>query len=132
MISSSRKHTPYLSAVDYHPQSLNESFPGLNKYKTFVGDLRYIADFNRQDLSYVICGLGAALYKPMVWHWLILKVTLCYLVHTRNYGIYFRKIGKKTKFLGDSFKTQPTEACLEIDSVNNKKDIRLETGGLLT
>lgn len=69
-----------------------------------VGDLQYIADCTRSDISYAVGRLVAVLAEPTVRHWTILKATLIYLRKTRNYGLYFDKLNH-LKELGLSFKT---------------------------
>lgn len=59
------------------------------KYRQLVGDLRYLADSTRPDLTFVTGKLGAALHQPTARHWAALKAVLRYLQHTLFLGITY-------------------------------------------
>lgn len=79
MLRANGKHTPYPNNTSYHPPTPQDiELPERQEnYMQLVGDLRYIADCTRPDLAYIFGLLGAALSRPTVRHWNMLKATLC-------------------------------------------------------
>lgn len=63
----------------------------MEKYRQLFGDLRYIEDSTKTDLSFVVATLGVAMGKPTIRDLKILTTTLRYIKKTRNFGLHFRK-----------------------------------------
>lgn len=63
------KYKPYLDGVDYHatPDEDEDMSHTAPKFKQLVGDLRYLADCTRPDISYVVGRLERM--NKQVIHW---------------------------------------------------------------
>lgn len=70
LIHCNGKNTPYPPDTQYHAQDDEEEIllDTVALYRKLVGDLRYIADSTRPDVSYVTGRLGAAMVKPTIRH----------------------------------------------------------------
>lgn len=130
MLNCNGKRTPFPADTPYHaPDNDDDHLPDtVDLYRKLVGELRYIADSTRPDITFVTGRLGAAMDNPTVRHWNIMKATLRYLRHTRNYGLHFRK-HTATKGLQATSATKPLTACADADWANDRIDRRSVKGG---
>jgi hypothetical protein len=62
-----------------------------NAYARLVGEIQYIANATRPDISYAINKLASYMANPSTQHYSALKRLLRYLAGTRNLGITYRK-----------------------------------------
>lgn len=133
MVQINGKRTLYSKDEKYHAPSETEIMlpEKASQYKTIIGDLRYLADCTRPDLTYVVGRLGAAMDKPTARHWKILKSVLRYISPTRNHTLIFRKknendkvvVGVKTRRI-----TERSDAYWD----NDEQDRKSATGGFIT
>lgn len=133
MLHCNGKHTPFPSNTEYHKSdSADTELPdNMPRYWQLVGDLRYIADSTRRDIAYVVGRLAAAITKPTVRRWNIMKATLRYLRKTRNFGLHFGPRPQEEQINATSA-TKPLTTCADADWANDKQDRRSITGGFFT
>ena len=62
-----------------------------NPFTKLLGELQYLADATRPDISYAVNRLGLYMANPSLTHYRLLKRILRYLAGTRNYGITYRR-----------------------------------------
>src|ERR1700685_797014 len=62
-----------------------------NSYTKLLGELQYIANTTRPDISYAVNKLASYTANPSLEHYGSLKRILRYLAGTRDYGISYRK-----------------------------------------
>lgn len=86
-----RQWTKYQDITILHaPREEDVNMPyTIEKYQVVVEDLRYLADCTRPDLNYVAGCLGTELKLPTYRHWNPLKVTIWYLIGTRDTRIVY-------------------------------------------
>lgn len=88
-----------------------------------------MADCTRPDISYVVRRLGAAATKQTTRHWNILKVTMRYLVGTRDLKMVFRN-DEPEGSQEQRKETRITEIA-DTDCENDKADRWSVTGGIV-
>ena len=64
-----------------------------NSYAKLLGELQYVANNTRLDISYAVNKLASYSANPSLEHYGSLKHILRYLAGTRDYGITYRKSG---------------------------------------
>lgn len=96
-----------------------------------MGDVRYIADSTRPDITFVFGRLRAAMATPTVSHWNVMKETLVYLHKTRNHGPHFRRKQHQNEIHSTSAK-KPLTSFPDSDWENEKVDRRSVAGGFFT
>ena len=62
-----------------------------NSYAKLLGELQYVANATRPDISYAVNKLAAYTANPSLLHYGILKRILRYLAGTRQLGITYQK-----------------------------------------
>jgi len=62
-----------------------------NSYAKLLGELQYVANATRPDISYAVNKLAAYTANPSLEHYGTLKRILRYLAGTKNHGITYRK-----------------------------------------
>src|ERR1700676_4735917 len=62
-----------------------------NSYAKLLGELQYLANATRLDISYAVNKLGSYTANPSLEHYGSLKRILRYLAGTKDYGITYRK-----------------------------------------
>src|ERR1700723_1221127 len=62
-----------------------------NSYAKLLGELQYLANTMRPDISYDVNKLGLYTANPNLEHYGLLKRILRHLAGTRDYGITYRK-----------------------------------------
>ena len=89
--------TPYLDDISTDPLGDDESArPEIaTVYSKAVGEIRYIADSARPDVSYAAHTLAKALKTSTLRHWNLLQRTAQYLHTTREEGISMPKANKR-------------------------------------
>lgn len=70
MLNCNGRHMPYPANTQYHvPDEEDVHKPEtVPLYRKIVGDLRYIADSTRPDITFVVGRLGSAMESPTVSH----------------------------------------------------------------
>ena len=125
LTNANGKSTPYPHGHLYHPPNMDDTpFPDVeNKFMQLVGDLRYLANLTRPDLSFVVGRLGAAMANPTTRHWSIMESTLRYLARTYDYGLHFttHTETKKGTAVQATFNARPIEASTDADWANDKQ-----------
>src|SRR5579859_1559333 len=74
-----------------------------NSYAKLVGELQYIANCTRPDISYAVNRLAAYTANPSLQHWGAAKRLLRYLAGTTNIGIIYRKFQDTTDHSNNLF-----------------------------
>lgn len=96
----------------------------IETYQRLEGNLRYLADCTRPDLTFTVGMLGAGNHAPTVRHWNMLKETVRFFHGTRQFGIIYIK------------KSSVTETVIEIfsdaDFCGETMDRKSITGDLIT
>ena len=69
-------------------------------YRQILGELRWIADCTRPDITFAVSKLAVAMMKPTKRHWHLLKYLLRVLKGTINYALVYP--GKSTEPFADS------------------------------
>lgn len=125
MLHLNRKSTPYPKGEEYHPltEENKKQLDTKEKYMQLISDLRYIADSTRPDISYVAGRLGTAMESRTVRHLCMVKASIRYLQHTRNFGLHFHK-RPQAQNVGAAFKTRSINASYDDDWANEKTDSR--------
>lgn len=59
------------------------------KYQNLVGGMRYLSDFTRPDLAFIVGNLKAGNATPRALHWDMFKATMRYMRNTNNYGMLY-------------------------------------------
>ena len=62
-----------------------------NSYTKLLGELQYVANTTRPDISYAVNKLASYTANPSLEHYGLLEQIIRYLVGTRDYGITYRK-----------------------------------------
>lgn len=72
------KQKPYIEVLAYHARAQDdEEKPETEiKYKKIVGELRYMADCTRQELSFIVGILRTAIAKQTARQWQMMKATM--------------------------------------------------------
>lgn len=91
MAAANGRCTPYGTTEELHPPvASDQKMPDtIDKYRQLVGDLRYLADCTRPDLTYITGKLGAAAHSPTHRHWVALKAVIRYLRQTQQTGLCY-------------------------------------------
>ena len=61
-------------------------------YATIIGSLRYATDCTRPDITYAVGVLGRFSSKPSRDHWLAIERIMRYLIGTKSYGLFYKKL----------------------------------------
>lgn len=134
MTGCNAKQTPYVDGAAHHAPAPDDEYkPGTEtKFKQLIGELRYLADCTRLDLSFIVGRLGAAEPQPTARHWQLLKATMRYLAGKRNYGIIYRRRQEITD-IGGEVDTQGIRimAYSDADWANDRGDRKSITGGVI-
>lgn len=101
------------------------------QYKKIIGDLRYLANCTRTDLSYVIKRLGAAMANPSTGKWIVMKRVMRYIPATRDHRLVFKKSNELDKVVA-AVKKRGIEASSDADWTNDGIDRKSLTGGYMT
>lgn len=73
-----------------HAPTTNKYKKTNNQYELIVGDLQYLADLTRPDITYITGILVAANYSPKETHFHALKNTIRYFRGTLEMGIVYQ------------------------------------------
>lgn len=132
MLHINGKWTPYPTREEYHPQTAEDTEKPDKReiYMKIIGNLSYTADSTRPALSFMVGTVGSAMATPKIRHWHIVKATLRYLWHRRNFGLQFRRRWQLPE-VGASFKTLKIGARSDADWANGKTDRRSIKGGFI-
>lgn len=103
----------------------------MSKYRNIIGDLRYLADCTRPDLSYIFGRRGTEIDKPTATHYKMMKATLRNLAETGDYGLYFQK-SKTPNDITTEVKVAPIITSSDEDWDNDRVERKSVTGGLIT
>jgi hypothetical protein len=68
-----------------------------NAYACALGELQYLANATRPDISYAVNRLAAYMANPSLQHTGALKRILCYLIGTKSYGITYSAAHNKNR-----------------------------------
>ncbi|CDF32156.1 unnamed protein product [Chondrus crispus] len=81
--------TPYADGATVDPPRPAETPDNTisERYRKALGEIRYIADCTRPDISYATAALARATHCPTQRHWNFLKRTVRYLLGTSTHGI---------------------------------------------
>ena len=71
-----------------------------NSFARLLGELQYIANATRPDISYAVNRLASYMANPSLQHTTALKRVLRYLAGTRSLGIVYRSDAKNPNFTG--------------------------------
>ena len=67
--------------------------PAMIPYSSLIGSLNYCALFTRPDVSFSVNKCAQYSLKLTLEHWAAAILTLRYLIHTKNYGITYKRDG---------------------------------------
>lgn len=101
-----------------------------------MGELRYIANSTRPDITFIVNRLAAATHNRTKRHWLHLKRLMRYLAGTRNDGIMCKPGQQRDAlicFVNDpsmSRRTHPIQTFLDADFAGDESD-RNSTSGVI-
>ena len=70
-----------------------EDSPAMIPYSSLIGSLNYCALFTRPDVSFAVNKCAQYSSKPTLKHWAAATCILRYLIHTKNYGITYKRGG---------------------------------------
>ena len=86
--------SPMSSSIILRPSSDNDNLTVL-PYASLTGSINYCAIATRPDISYATNKCAQLTSKPRMEHWDAAKRIICYLLHTREYGIKYRRNSDK-------------------------------------
>src|SRR5260370_39486970 len=92
-----------------------------NTYAQLLGELQFIANATRPDITYAINNLASYIANPDLKHQIALKCILRYLAGTKNYGITY-------KYLPNSIPT--FQGFMDV-AFTDREDIKSTTGYLI-
>lgn len=126
-------HTPFSSNIDYDAHTCKDApLPDRTElYRKLVGDLRYMVDSKRPDITFFVSRLVTAMVQLTTRHWTIMKAALRYISKTRKYGIHFMR-RRENSVINATTATKQITSCADADWANDKKDLRSVTGGFFT
>lgn len=83
--------TPYINTTELHSPTADDIHmpASIDNYRQIVGDLRYLADSTRPDLTYITAKLGGGLQAPTERHWEALKRVIRYLKQSQKTGLRY-------------------------------------------
>ena len=61
-------------------------------YASIIGSLRYAIDCTRPDITYAVGVLSRFSSKPSRDHWLAIERIMRYLIGTKSYGLFYKKL----------------------------------------
>ena len=61
-------------------------------YATIIGSLRYATDCTRPDITYAVGVFSRFSSKPSRDHWLAIERIMRYLIGTKSYGLFYKKL----------------------------------------
>ena len=61
-------------------------------YASIIGSMCYATDCTRPDITYAIGVLSRFTSKPSKDHWLAIEQVMRYLIGTKRYGLFYKKI----------------------------------------
>ena len=61
-------------------------------YANIIGSSRYATDCTRPDIAYAIGVLSRFTSKLSKDHWLSIERVMRYLIGTKNYGLFYKKV----------------------------------------
>ena len=61
-------------------------------YANIIGSLRSTIDCTRLDIAYAAGVLSRFTSKPSKDHWLVFEQVMRYLISTKSYGLFYKKI----------------------------------------
>ena len=67
--------------------------PDMIPYSSLISSLNYCALFTRPNVSFTVNKCAQYSSKLTLEHWAAAKCTLQYLIHTKNYGITYKRDG---------------------------------------
>ena len=92
MDDSKAVRTPMLKSIDYSKLTKNQTdFP----YKSVLGNLMWLSNHTRPDISFAVNFLARFQTDPKEEHWIQLKRIMRYLSGTRNFGLRFGERDEK-------------------------------------
>jgi Reverse transcriptase (RNA-dependent DNA polymerase) len=93
--------TPLDPKIKLEPNPEGNEGDRSNAYAQLLGELQFVANATRPDITYAVNRLASYTANPDLKHQSALKRVLRYLSGTRNYGITYKKIpNEKPTFLG--------------------------------
>lgn len=93
-------------------------------YQCFVGDLSYLANCTRPDLTFIAGKLGAEKYAPSGRHWNMPEGTFRYVQIIKKPGLIYRPKANKSDTGIELYRDQ--------DVSGDRQDRKLTSGGLTT
>ena len=63
-----------------------------NEYTSMIGSLRYTTDCIRPNIAYAMGILSRFTNKSGIDHWHAMKRVMKYLIGTKNYGLFYKKV----------------------------------------
>ena len=61
-------------------------------YASIIGSLRYATDCTRPDIAYAVGVLSRFSSKPSRDHWLAIVRVMKYLIGTKSYDLFYKKL----------------------------------------
>ncbi len=59
-------------------------------YKKAIGSLLYLAICTRPDIAFAVSSLAQYSANPGCEHWVLVKNVIQYLMHTKEYGLFYK------------------------------------------
>ena len=84
--------TPQDPKVKLEPNPDRNQGDRSNAYAQLLGELQYVANATRPDITYAVNRLASYTANPDLKHQTALKCVLCYLSGTKDYGITYKNI----------------------------------------
>ena len=84
--------TPFDSSVQLFPVNNDDEIFNQKDYASIISSLRYATNCTRPDIAYAIGVLSRFTSKLSKDHWLSIERVMRYLIGTKNYGLFYKKV----------------------------------------
>ena len=105
MTTSNPRKTPYTGDQAWHgPNPDDKLIPNLTgHYQSIVGELRYVADCTRPDITFAVNRLAAAIHNLTRRHWIHMKEMVQYLKATMYHGLCTKATKRSLSTFSDAY-----------------------------
>ena len=84
--------TPFDSSVHLFHVNNDDKIFNQKDYTRIINSLRYATNCTRPDIAYAIGVLSRFTSKLSKDHWLSIERVMRYLIGTKNYGLFYKKV----------------------------------------
>ena len=84
--------TPFDSSVHLFPMNNDDEIFNKKDYASIIGSLHYAIDCTRPDIAYAVGVLSRFTSNLSRDHWLAIEQVTRYLIGTKSYGLFYKKI----------------------------------------